>query len=49
MPLRLRDVGVPEDGIFGIAGDSMTDFALHRNIRPVENVEELEQLLREMW
>ena len=49
MPLRLREVGVPEDGISAIAGDSMTDFALHRNIRPVENVEELEELLRGMW
>lgn len=49
MPLRLRDVGVSEDGIKVIAEDSMTDFGLHRNIRPVREVDELVGLLREIW
>jgi alcohol dehydrogenase len=49
MPLRLRDVGVPEDGIKVIAEDSMTDFGLHRNVRPVKEVDELTGLLREIW
>ena len=49
MPLRLRDVGVPREGIELIAQDAMTDFALHRNIRPVKESTELVELLREAW
>ena len=49
MPGALRDVGVPADGITEIAEDAMTDFGLHRNIRPVAGVEELEGVLREAW
>ena len=49
MPLRLRDVGVPREGIELIAEDAMTDFALHRNIRPVKEASELVELLREAW
>ena len=49
MPGALRDVGVPVDGIAEIAEDAMTDFGLHRNIRPVAGAEELEAVLREAW
>ena len=49
LPLRLRDVGVPQDGIPRIAEDSMTDFGLHRNVRPVESQSELEGVLEEAW
>jgi alcohol dehydrogenase class IV len=49
MPGALRDVGVPVGGITEIAEDAMTDFGLHRNIRPVAGVEELEAVLREAW
>jgi alcohol dehydrogenase len=49
MPLRLRDVGVPEEEIRVIAEDSMTDFGLHRNVRPVKGMDELVRLLREIW
>ena len=35
LPVSLRDVGVPADGIAGIAEDALTDFGLHRNVRPV--------------
>ena len=49
MPSRLSVVGVDEDDIKIIAQDAMTDFGLHRNVRPVQNSAELEALLREMW
>jgi alcohol dehydrogenase class IV len=49
MPLRLRDVGMPEKEIRVIAEDSMTDFGLHRNVRPVKGMDELVRLLREIW
>ena len=49
LPGALREVGVPAEGISEIAQDAMTDFGLHRNIRPVGGVEELEAVLREAW
>lgn len=49
MPVRLRDVGVPSDGIPQIAEDALTDFGLHRNVRPVNGAEELEAVLRSAW
>jgi alcohol dehydrogenase class IV len=49
MPTRLRDVGVPRRGIATIAQDAMTDFGLHRNVRPVKNAAELEDLLQSAW
>ncbi len=49
MPSRLSQVGVSEEGVKLIAEDTMTDFALHRNVRPVKEVSELEELLREIW
>lgn len=49
MPSRLSDVGVDQDDIKIIAQDALTDFGLHRNVRPVQNPAELEALLREVW
>jgi len=49
LPVSLRDVGVPANGISEIAEDAMTDFGLHRNVRPVQEVEELESVLRAAW
>lgn len=49
LPGALRDVGVPAEGIMEIAEDAMTDFGLHRNIRPVLSAEELEAVLRQAW
>ena len=49
MPTRLREVGVPRDGIRMIAEGAMTDFALHRNIRPVESSNDLEDLMQVIW
>ena len=48
MPLRLKEVGVTQEGIQQIAEDAMTDFGLHRNVRPVENKEDLMELLQEI-
>ena len=49
LPGRLRDVGVPAAGIPVIAEDALTDFGLHRNVRPVSGAGELEGLLRAAW
>ena len=45
LPVRLSEVGVPEDGIDLIAEDAMTDFGLHRNVRKIGNVDELKGIL----
>ena len=45
LPVRLSEVGVPEDGIDLIAADAMTDFGLHRNVRKIQNVDELKGIL----
>ena len=49
LPGALRDVEVSEESIALIAQDAMTDFGLHRNIRPITGVEELEGVLRASW
>ena len=49
LPVRLRDVGVPAEGIAAIAEDALTDFGLHRNVRLVNSAAELEGLLRAAW
>ena len=45
LPVRLNQVGVTEDGINLIAADAMTDFGLHRNVRKIQNVDELKGIL----
>ena len=49
MPSRLREVGVPENGVKQIAVDSMTDFGITRNVRPVNDAGELDELLKQIW
>ena len=49
LPVHLRDAGVPAEGIPIIAEDALTDFGLHRNVRPVSGVAELEAILRAAW
>jgi len=49
MPVRLRDVGVPKEGIAKIAEDCMGDFYLHQNARKVKSADELLDVLNRMW
>ncbi|MCY3692979.1 MAG: iron-containing alcohol dehydrogenase [Chloroflexota bacterium] len=49
LPGALREVGVAEDGVVAIAEEAITDFGLHRNVRPVAGAEELEMVLRAAW
>ena len=49
LPARLRDAGVAAEAIPLIAADALTDFGLHRNIRPVNGAAELAALLRAAW
>lgn len=49
LPARLTEVGVDADGIKKIAQDAMTDYGLHRNVRPVKDASELEEVLNEVY
>lgn len=48
MPARLRDAGIPLEGIERIAEDAMGDFYLHQNARKVKSKSELTDLLKQM-
>ncbi len=49
MPVRMRDVGVPEGDLPRIAHDAQEEFGLRRNARPVNGAEDLMPLLMEMY
>ncbi len=49
LPVRLRDVGIPEEDIDHIAEEAMGDFYLHQNARKVKSKTELTELLTKMW
>ena len=49
LPTRLRDVGVPEEGLATIAEASMHDFATLYSLRPVESKEQLLGILEQAW
>ncbi len=49
MPVRLRDVNIPQSGLQQIAQDAMGDFYLHQNARKVKHQSELMGLLEQMW
>jgi alcohol dehydrogenase len=46
---RLRDAGVPREALSKIALNTMSDWWLRDNARPVRNALELQQVLEEAW
>jgi len=49
LPTRLRDVGVPREGLQLIAEASMEDPAVGRNLKPVNSKEQLVSILEQAW
>jgi alcohol dehydrogenase class IV len=49
LPVRLRDVDIPQRDLERIAQDAMGDFYLHQNARKVKDPSELLELLEQMW
>ena len=49
LPARLRDVGVPKEGLPGIAEASMHDFATLLSVKPIASKEQLLGILEEAW
>ncbi len=49
VPTRLRDVGVPRDGLQTIVGASMEDPLIQTNLTPVSSKEQLIGVLEQAW
>lgn len=49
LPRRLRDVGVTQQSLAELAAISFDDWYLQSNPRPIKDVAELEQILKEAW
>jgi alcohol dehydrogenase class IV len=49
LPMRLRDVGVPESTLQVIAAHTAGDFVVRTNPRPIQSQEEILGLLRAAW
>jgi alcohol dehydrogenase class IV len=49
LPTRLRDVGVPQDGLGRLAEAVMHDRQLRNNPRPVASAVEIQELLNRIW
>ena len=49
LPQRLRDVGVPEEGLILLAEDTMQDRQIYFNPKPIERKEQVLKILRNAW
>ncbi len=49
IPARLRDLGVPSEGLQGIAAACLSDWFLRTNPRPVSQETELRDFLQDAW
>ncbi|MBI4233708.1 MAG: iron-containing alcohol dehydrogenase [Chloroflexi bacterium] len=49
LPHRLRDVGIPQEALPGIAEEAFHEPPMRRNPRPVQSPQELEELLQRAW
>jgi alcohol dehydrogenase class IV len=49
LPLRLRELGVPRDGLRQLAGDALDDYSIHTNPKPVTAAEQVLEVLEQAW
>jgi len=49
MPSRVRDLGIPEDELPIVAGDTLKNFNANRGTRPADQAERMLALLRNCW
>jgi alcohol dehydrogenase class IV len=49
LPLRLRELGVPRDGLAQLAGDALNDYSIHTNPKPVTAAEQVLEVLEQAW
>ena len=49
LPLKLRELGVPRDGLRQLAIDALDDYSIHTNPRPVTVAEQVLEVLQQAW
>ncbi len=49
LPLKLRDLGVPRDGLKQLSVDTLGDYSIHTNPKPVRNAEQVLEVLEAAW
>jgi alcohol dehydrogenase class IV len=49
LPLKLRDLGVPREGLRQLAIDALGDYSIHTNPRPVSAAEQVLEVLEQAW
>lgn len=49
LSLRLRDLGVPRDGLGQLARDTLGDYSIHTNPKPVTAAEQVLEVLEQAW
>ena len=49
LPLKLRELGIPHDGLQQLAIDALDDYSIHTNPKPVEKAEQVLELLEQAW
>jgi alcohol dehydrogenase class IV len=49
LPLKLRELGVPRDGLRQLAIDALDDYSIHTNPKPVSSAEQVLEVLEQAW
>ena len=49
LPLRLRELGVPREGLKQLAIDALDDYSIHTNPKPVTAKEQVLEVLEQAW
>jgi alcohol dehydrogenase class IV len=49
LPLKLRDLGVPREGLKQLAIDALDDYSIHTNPKPVHAAEQVLEVLEQAW
>jgi alcohol dehydrogenase class IV len=49
LPLKLRDVGVPRDGLEQLSVDALDDYSIHTNPKPVRDAAQILEVLELAW
>lgn len=49
LPLKLRDLGVPRDGLQELAINALDDYSIHTNPKPVTRAEQVLEVLEQAW
>lgn len=49
LPLKLRELGVPRDGLDQLAVDALADYSIHTNPKPVHSAAQVMEVLESAW